>query len=334
MLQSSLTSLLHTYNINKRGLCAVIGVPKEGVESMPDVKSIMRLASGETNCDFFFEEIVLKDGFSWLDMSQLFNVNMEMEETEDKSTQGSVFNYEVALSVPNDDFSRGKVFRAYQNREFILVVKERTDAWRVIGSLERGARFTRELKTGTVRKDSNKYTCAFTWQVGEQPAYYTEAFPRDFYFDVSGVVDGTHQKVFVQIDELVFVDWGDGTTTMIHNEEGAFIQHTYAENELTYPYEYRVYHRNLATQLNVNELGEYNGSVGGITGDIPPVTEMFANGNILNEADIITALGLLNATGAINGNADLTDQTPAVSASAPLTAAKAPLLLKGWTVTY
>jgi len=175
MLQQSLSALLHNYGINNRGLCACIAVPVEGVEDMPTELSLMADAASETNSDFPSSDIDLAAGFSWLDVSKDVNVNLEMNEEDARSVHGKLFSYSVSLSLPNDDFaSRGKILRAYDNRQWVLIVKQRTGEWRVLGSKQRGCDFVAALKTGSVGNGSNTHIGSFVWQSPHR-AFYTEA---------------------------------------------------------------------------------------------------------------------------------------------------------------
>jgi hypothetical protein len=165
MLQSSLSALLHNYGINHRGLCACIAVPIDQVEDMPTILSLMTDAASESNSDFVSTDIDLVAGGAWLDVSKDVNVNLEHTEEDTRGPHGKLFTYQVTLSLPNDDFTtRGKVMRAYDNRQWLLIAKQRTGEWRLLGSKERGCDFSASLKTGTIGSGANGYIGSFTWQ--------------------------------------------------------------------------------------------------------------------------------------------------------------------------
>lgn len=175
MLQQSLSALLHNYGINYRGLCACVAVPVDQVEDMPTILSLMSDAASESNSDFASSEITLAAGGAWLDVSKDVNVNLEQTEEDTRGPHGKIFTYQVTLSLPNDDFAtRGKILRAYDNRQWLLIVKQRTGEWRVLGSKERGCDFSAALKTGTVGSGANGYMGSFNWQ-SPYRAFYTEA---------------------------------------------------------------------------------------------------------------------------------------------------------------
>ncbi len=177
MLQQSISNLMHKYGSNYPGVCAVIGVEKNGIESMPNALTLMQQLTADQpeGADFFAEEIILKDGYQWLDISKDVNHRIEFNMGNERSGQGLHHPCTVAIVLPNDDFdNRGKLIRAYDNTEMILIVKQRTGAWRVIGSMERGAIFSAQLTTGSGERGSNEYTCGWQWEAGAQRPYYTK----------------------------------------------------------------------------------------------------------------------------------------------------------------
>lgn len=173
MLQQSLSNLLHLYGANQRGICAVLGTPRENISTIPNEKTLIANNTNE-DYDFLTTDISLVAG-SFLEISKGININIELTEEEQRSPQGKSFLYTVAFIIPNDNFAlRGALLRAYDNREWVLIVKERTGAWRVLGSAERGADFSASLKTGSIQTGANQYAMGFTWQSNHR-AFYVAA---------------------------------------------------------------------------------------------------------------------------------------------------------------
>jgi hypothetical protein len=360
MLQQSLSSLLHKYDNNKRGVCAAIAVPKEGVASMPDIKSIMLSTEADADCDFFAEQIILKTGFAWLDLTNDFHINIQFSEEQKPTVQNAQSTYEVALSFPNDDFAtRGLQLRAYIDREFILIVKQRSGAWRVIGSLESGAVFSFNYNSGTIVKDESKFAGSFTWLVGGQTALYTRAFSAldpGLYFSI--YYDLTHQSfVKISIDEAVIIDWGDGNINTYYTPTGVpqIISWLYSGPFFAIA---KIYHRNLATEINVDGNGaDWNFNITELHGVFPAALFLLScKDNLITFIDISDdtdprlkvldartnhldagateqILSAFDDLGASNGNIQIESQagTPALSPGA--VTSKAHLVSRGWTIT-
>lgn len=356
MLQQNLTELLHTSGYNKPGVCAVLGVPKEWVTSMPNTLSLLQTTAAPTGCDFYIEEIVLATGKTWLDLSKHTRVNIDFTDEEAKTLQGSSFTYNIPLTIPHDDFdTRAQIFRAYQNREWILIVKQRTGAWRVIGSLQRGAVFTTSLNSGTIKTGASLNTTGFTWQCGEQRAYYVTSFlSGSYWFRVNGTSEPAYHKL--QINEPVIINWGDGVFNYYGTGYGALQTIIHAMVSDGDNYSYVVYHRHQATALKIigETIGDdtYNSTATEILGTLPsplvtlhlqgndllafPKVTLHMNGsdNKLNDAAIEVLLEEADTGGALNGTANFALQTPAVTPTGDMITFKANLEGKGWTVTY
>lgn len=353
MLQQSLTGLLHNLQRNKPGLCHCILVEKEGVASMPNLTTLLTSSVTDEEYDFLIEEITLKEGYQWKELSSDQNITLEFDEQEKKSVQQKAFTYQLSVRIPNDDFNtRGKLIRAYDNREFIMIVTERTGAIRVLGSMERGCDFSAQLKTGTLGKGPNQFTCGFTWEVGMQRAFYTKSFLNGtFWFRVNGTPETALEAI--RIDEPVYIDWGDGTTGFYNTpaSEIQTINHAYTGD----PYSYVVYHKKLATYLNITGTVDVNSGVAEILGTLSPLLiqlelsgnyittfpsftaalkTLNCNDNSFDDSSIEGVLETLDILGAHGGTVRFADQTPPVTPTVDMATFAANLEAKGWLIAY
>ena len=355
MYQQQVTDLKHLMELNTPGICGVLVVEKAGVQSMPTVLDLMQRYVNPDGVDFYAEEIILKDGYSWKNVSTDFNIGIELDEEEKVTAQGNHFLYKTIFKIANDHYeTRGKIIRAYDGVELIALVKESTGNWRLMGSLERGCTFTAQLSTGTVSKGPNKFECGLTWECGGDRSFYTQSFFTDAdYFEISFDTDFVpHAKIKMQ--ESVYVQWGDGTITLQQCITGN-------DNIITKDYTgdvlrtIRVYHHNKSTLLDMHGETGYNGSIKSISGILPKALgQFFINQNICNalpnlpasvlimaadinwfdETAVTTVLYQLNANGLIGGALSIGSQAPPVSPSGAMIALKASLEGKGWTIVY
>lgn len=267
MLQQSITDLIHGNGPNKRGVCSVIGVPKDWVQSMPDEKVIMKTIYAISGMDFYVEDIILKDGYSWLTLSKDDNLNLQFDEAESETKQLNSFTYNIPMPVPHDDYEqRGKVFRAYRYREWILIVKQRSGAWRVIGSMERGAVYVNKFSSGSVGADLSMNDGGFTWSVGGRAAYYAGSFLSGSYW-FRCVGENAEDNYQVIINEPVIINWGDGKFEYYPNYGMA--NNVIVKSALGFTNcNFVVYHHNRAGYLGITGDG-VNGGISEILGTIP-----------------------------------------------------------------
>lgn len=356
MYQQQLSNLLHTNDINRKGVVAVIGVPRQGIEDMPDVLTLSQQAGAEP-CDFFTEEITLKSGYQWRDISKDFHLNIVFEEENKITKQGELFTYNVSVPLSNDSFERAKVLRAYQGCEWVLIVKETTGAWRVIGSKTRGAVFTDQLQTGTILKGANRIDTGFTWQSGRERAFYVKNFDYNAYFDVVfnySLSPQTTQRLV--IDETVMIDWGSNRS-FYKTPDGVLQTISKTITGVATTLTARVYHRHRAVEINLSGTNDYNNNIQQLTGTLPNQleelnvstnmltqlpTNSFTNNlqtldaeeNEFNDSSLEAILEKLDLLAASNGSVNVSSQSPAVTPTTDMNTFKANLEAKGWTVTF
>jgi len=355
MYQAPLASIIHYYNTNKPGICSVIGVPVDDVLQMPDIKKLMRSNITVNEADFFVQEISLKTGKVWYDISKDVNYKMRLAEKDVKTDQGKQFEYTLEFEIPNDKFdSRLKIFRAYDNREWILIVKERSGIWRVLGSKQKACEFKSELNTGAVGNGVlNQYACGFVWQSSHR-AYAVRNFSTGgIVYEIEIPVDTDLDPIIVvTTDGPVIINSGNGNTEHYYTPPGTpqIINVTATGGGPVL-----VQHNN---DLN---LFEANGpGIESIGGDLPSTLErIVASGLQLTaiasllpptinyidvrdndmHADEITAiLQKLDLSGVEDGTGKFEDQSvtnPYLAGLNPAgLTAKANLIGKGWTITH
>jgi hypothetical protein len=171
MLQTSLASLLYSTGLNKRGICAAIAVPLEAIASMPTQTSLMKATVSPSDSDLLLAQITLNAGFEWLDLSKPANQRLSFQEKPDITSQGPAYTSILSMKLPNDTYEAAKVKRAYENRQWIIIVKEKTGAWRLMGSQQRGADFTTDFNSGEMGSGSNEDEVQFKWQ-SLHPCFY------------------------------------------------------------------------------------------------------------------------------------------------------------------
>ena len=280
MFQQTVADLMHEMELNYPGVCTVLVVEKEGVASMPSVNSLLQNYLAPDEVDFFTEEIILKAGYSWKQVSNDFSFPTEFDEEEKVTVQGKHFTYKTAIKIPNDNFTRGKINRAYDGKEFIQLVKEETGIWRIVGTLERGCVYSAQLSTGSIKKGPNKFDCGFTWESGER-ALYTKPFLDDadwfeLVFDITTLKDER-----IKMQESFYVDWGDGSTSFPQaiTDTDNIVDKTYTGTGLKTA---RVYHHNKSVLVYIAGADSRNGNITSITGKLPkPTTGFYCQNNII-----------------------------------------------------
>ncbi|MCW3125267.1 MAG: hypothetical protein JWO03_925 [Bacteroidetes bacterium] len=171
MIPEQTGSLPQTNLTTHPGLCRIYAIDLEDIESMPDLKSMMKSIRADSDI-VHISDIVLKAGGAILSIVNDNQVGSELTEDDKASSQNSYYPYTVAFVLPNDDANtRGKLLRAYYNRQFVVLIKQATGAWRILGSKHRGCDLKATLDTGTQSKGANEYKCTFTWESGQR-AYY------------------------------------------------------------------------------------------------------------------------------------------------------------------
>lgn len=164
MLTETPASLSHLNPLNEPGICTLKAVPHD--------KCVLRtfaeqMKDTNTGADGVLTGLYIgfPIGTDWLDVSKDFNHQLIFIEKETQTQQGKVFTYQLLFDLPNDDVTtRGKIIRAYDNRQWILKVELQSGSIRIVGSNERGADFSAELNTGSLLKGANRTACGFTWQ--------------------------------------------------------------------------------------------------------------------------------------------------------------------------
>lgn len=348
MYLKTVSNLMHNTEVNKRGVCSVIGVPKSGVASMPDFKATM-LSITTGTAHFYAEQIILKAGFAWKSILADYNINIVFNEEDKSGVQGEQYDYELRVPFANDTFTLSQIVREYKEQEWILLVKERTGAWRLIGDLDRGATFGSNFSTGTVRKEANKYEAGFRWQVGARRAFYIEAFEPEMWLEFKGT--NISEYFQLEIDEPVLVEWGDGTSSIYMANIG--VNRTVYKQVLASTFTYRVYHKGKARKLNCSlNVSGSNGNITEINGTLPAAIVDFQaeqnlltaiplinntpalnvvrlNNNQLSAVQVTNVLNSLDNFGLSNGAITIDQQSPAAVPTGPY---KANLISKGWSV--
>lgn len=357
MLQQNIADLMHEMELNYPGVCTMLVVEKKGVQSMPNLLSLMSSHIAADEGDFYIEEIILKAGYSWKKISTDFSFDVSFEEEEKVTMQGKHFTCKTALKIPNDSFSRGKIQRAYDGVEFIQLIKESTGAWRVVGTMERGCVYYSKLSTGTRIKGPNKHECGFVWESGER-CFYTKSLALEgewfeMRFDLSAYLV---EKIIVK--ESMYVTWGDGTSGMYTCNTGSnnTIEKTYSGVGFKTA---RFYHFNKSILLSANGGSPYNRNIASISGKLPKaLVYLYANGNVISSlppfenipsgvlvmelaGNAITTTSLmanymatLVQNGLSGGVFDINTQSPALTPNAGMLSSKTVLESRGWIVTF
>ena len=174
MINELVNGLDNTGLTNLRGVAAAYFIDITGIYSMPDIKA--RLKS--FNAEMSISDISLVIGAPIMPLSNDNTVSIEFKEDEKGSPQNPFFSYSVDLSLGNDDeATRGQLLRAFDNRQWIVIVQQATGAWRMLGSMKRGCDFKSSFTSGTQVKGQSLFKCAFTWEAGYRAFYLT---PPDF----------------------------------------------------------------------------------------------------------------------------------------------------------
>jgi len=171
MIPATITSILNTQATSKPGIQGLYAIAKDQITDMPDLLSI--LGSTAPNAALLdISDIILASGAAVNEISNDNNLGTEMTETPKTSVHGPFFGYEVTFSIPNDDeVTRGRILRAFDNREWIVIVRQASNQWRILGNLHRGCDWRASLGTGSNIKGLSVYKCGFYWESSERALY-------------------------------------------------------------------------------------------------------------------------------------------------------------------
>lgn len=362
MYQLSLAQILHQYEGNKRGVCAVIGVPLEHVEAMPDFRTLFRSNITVSEADIFFEQIKLKTGKQWMDISSDVTFKTSVKEKDVSTPQGKRFEYTAAFEIPNDKFdSRLKIIRAYDNREWLIIAKERTGIWRLFGSLFRGCEFKAELDTGTIENPApNSYVCGFLWESSHRAFAVRRFHTSGIVFDIIIVVNtNTSPHITINTNGPVLINTGQGQITPYNIPLGEMtpINFTADGGGLV---NVIVSHQGSFNQFGMVRSGQNNQGVISVSGDFPSLLQSLqlkgmqlvellspvpagvnfidVRDNLMTPEAITDILIQLDDSGVANGTGMFEDQGVTNPYIAGLPAEgltrKSNLIGKGWTITH
>ncbi len=329
MRESTFLDLNHGHKVNKPGICKLYALLRKDVTFFPD--EVIQLQSMAPDANRIFVESILFANDGWLSISNDMNVSISIEEKVTTSVHGQVTEYQVLLDIPNDDYhTRGKIIDAYSGREFLLLVRLGNGTYRVVGDNNKGAEFQSALNSSTKLKPANITRCGFILSTATK-ALYTQEYPAG-YLDITVEPDGDENILLaIYTDRNMFLQtYGDGIGG---NRIGA---HTFRYG---YPnagtFIARLLYSQDDTILDLQGVDEgQNRIIKAIVGKLPPLlTQLYIQNNRFTGGRIMVLAQQLAANGQLNGTADFSNQTPAVTSyPAPYTTAKNQLIARGWTI--
>ena len=183
MLYASISDLQNTNKISIPGVCMAYAIAKDMISTMPGLLDIMQSTNPNAasyDSTLIYIEASFMGGGPLLTMSNsaVNKISLDNEsgtnftENEKPSVHNPFFTYEVTFNLPNDDeVLRGQILRAFDNREWIVIVRESGGPWRILGNLNRGCDFKAALATGSQTRGQSIYKCGFYWESSERALY-------------------------------------------------------------------------------------------------------------------------------------------------------------------
>lgn len=163
MILEQISDLDHLPSIHQPGVCEVWAIDKENGNGIPDWLTACANASPGSFPILITEDMV-DTGSQWLYINKKFPFSLELTEEEALSSNGKTFNYQLLFSLNNDNWeARGRIIEAFENREWILMVRFANGTYRIIGDIKRGADFSAQLTTGKIGTGKLGYGCGFAW---------------------------------------------------------------------------------------------------------------------------------------------------------------------------
>lgn len=179
------------------GLCKIFAMPKDMVLDMPNQKSML-MKSG-TDVDFIsLNSLSLKPQAYWLDITNENQLNTELKEKDNSSSQNKSFHYELPIMMPGDDSERARVIQTYDKREFILAIFQANKVWRLVGNRVKACVFKSELSTGMQTKNGSINDMLFSFDSRDRAPYIKEPVQDlDIFIDFfTNYTDGTCEVDF------------------------------------------------------------------------------------------------------------------------------------------
>lgn len=183
------------------GICKVFAMPKDMVLDMPNRKLLLKKPG--TDIDFIsLNSLSLKPEAQWLDISIENELNTELKEKDNASSQNKYFQYEMPFTMPGDDIERARVIQTFDKREFILAIFQANKVWRLLGNKFKACTFTSELATGMQTKHGSINDMFFAFESKDRAPYIKEPIgDLDLYIDFfSDNEDGTFSIDFPLIN--------------------------------------------------------------------------------------------------------------------------------------
>ena len=171
MIPSLLMAIQNTNKVVTPGICQLYAIAKDEITSMPDLASLLQSINPNA-ATVSISDIVLASGGTINAISNDNHAGTDIAETQKPSQHNPFFTYEAAFELPNDnEVLRGQILRAFDNREWIVIVKQATGSWRIFGNLYRGCDFKSSLSSGSQVKGSSVYKSGFYWESSERALY-------------------------------------------------------------------------------------------------------------------------------------------------------------------
>jgi hypothetical protein len=166
----------HAFDIpNNVGICSIYYIDKNNITAFPSRSALLAKnnASTPATADIAFADITYTPATAFELINEEWNFDYGFDEIEKEDTSGKYYEYELPLFLPNDDYaSRAKLLRSMEHRSYLLFIKNKNNQWRIIGSKERGASFSRDFYSGSLASSTiSRYAGKFTWK-SKYPAYY------------------------------------------------------------------------------------------------------------------------------------------------------------------
>lgn len=138
-------------------LCSLLFVPVRLVNSAPDFISVQK-SPDEADAVEYPDDFSLKAGGAFYTFTDLLT-DASFSEEQKPAESGTWYDVALKFILNGDTFDdRGKLLRKMSREPFLVIVKH-DGAWRLLGSVARGADFSYKYES-----EKQRHLCVFSWE--------------------------------------------------------------------------------------------------------------------------------------------------------------------------
>lgn len=170
MITNQIADLNNLLAVANSGVCKVFAMPRHQILWMPKKKDMLT-HTGSNQDSISLSNISTIPGATWIGITNDNQLNTELEEVDTPNEQNKFFKYQIAFQLPGDSVSRGRIIQTFDAMRWVIIIKESTGTWRILGEYDAACVFESSLKTGSQTKSGNVNKCAFLFDSRHRALY-------------------------------------------------------------------------------------------------------------------------------------------------------------------